>query len=185
MRIRCRRAPSSRLTERGRSATIPRDDQDRVVAGDGAHRFRQPRAVDRERERLRLAGAGANDEHLLHAIDATHELCRRVRQRVHRHFRIALHLARPLIRAVAGSLHEAEFLDVARNRRLRGFEAGAPQAGGAAAPGCAAVRDRRSREWRPVGGISWLVVVCARQIERTPRIHDLCILARTLCIDFH
>ena len=49
-------------------------DENRVVAGDRADRLRQLRAVERLGERLRLAAAGADDDELLHALDAAQEL---------------------------------------------------------------------------------------------------------------
>ena len=45
--------------EQSGAARVARDDENRVVAGDRADRFRQLRAVDGDRERLRLPDAGA------------------------------------------------------------------------------------------------------------------------------
>ena len=115
------------LHERRRAAIVARDDENRVVAGDRADRLRQLRAVDGERQRLRLPGSGANDDELLHAIDAPQEARRRALERVERELRTGHVDALPLIGAVAGALDEPELLDVARDRRLRGFAAALQQ----------------------------------------------------------
>ena len=49
------------------------DDEDRVVAADGADGLTQLRAVERDGERLGLADARADDDELLHLIDAPEE----------------------------------------------------------------------------------------------------------------
>src|SRR5262249_27270898 len=96
--------------------------------GDGADGFGELRAVERERERLRLPGAGADDDQLLDALDAAQEVRRRPLERGERGFGIRRFDSGTLVRAVAGALHEAEVLDVARNRRLRRVEAAPVQA---------------------------------------------------------
>src|SRR5438067_2673558 len=114
--------------QRAGAARAARDDQNRVVAADGSDHLRQLRAIERDRERLRLARTGSHDDELLHALDAAQELGRRALERGERRLGIARVRARPLICAVAGLLHEAELLDVARDRRLRGLEAALTQA---------------------------------------------------------
>ena len=78
------RTSSSRLTSAAARRPSLRDHQNGVVAGDGADGLRQLRAVDGEGERLRLAGAGADDDQLLHAVDAAQELGGRALERAQR-----------------------------------------------------------------------------------------------------
>src|SRR5687768_375229 len=54
-------------------ATPAADHENRVVAGDGAGHFLQPRPVDRDAQRLCLAGVGAKDQHLIDALDAAQQ----------------------------------------------------------------------------------------------------------------
>src|SRR5437773_458671 len=111
------------LHERGRAFFVARNHQDRVVAADRAHRLGQLRAVDCDRERLRLSDAGADDHELLHAVDAAQVFFRGALERSQRGLWIRRFHARPLIRAVAGPLDEPELLDVERTRPLRRLEA--------------------------------------------------------------
>src|SRR5438094_2034284 len=111
------------LYQRGRAPAVARDDQNRVIARDAPDRLRQLRAIDRDRERLRLPDAGSNDDELLHPFDAAEEVGRGAFERGERGFRVRRVRAWPLVRAVARALDEAELLDVARDRRLRGVEA--------------------------------------------------------------
>ena len=67
----------SRLISAAAARAAAGDDQNRVVAGDGADRLGEPRAVERFGERLRLAAAGADDHELLDALDVADELRRR------------------------------------------------------------------------------------------------------------
>src|SRR5262245_20268596 len=110
------------LHERGGALRVARNHENRVVAADGAHRLRQLRAIDGDCERLRLADAGPDDDELLHAVDALQIFLRRALERGERGFRVGGVRAGALVRAVAGALHEAELLDVARDRRLRRVE---------------------------------------------------------------
>src|SRR5207244_13487037 len=50
------------LFEDGAGDALAGDDHDRVVAGDGAEHLRQPRLVDRLRERVRVTGRRLDDE---------------------------------------------------------------------------------------------------------------------------
>src|SRR6185503_113620 len=104
-----------------------RNDEDRVVAGDRTHDFRQPRAVDGHGERLRLPGAGPDDDQLLDSIDRPEELGGSVLERTEGGFGICGVSARPLIGTVAGALDQAEVADVAGDGRLRRLEAVAVQ----------------------------------------------------------
>ena len=54
-----------------RAAVVARNHEDGVVAGNRADGFGKLGPVDRQRERLRLARAGAQHDELLHAIDAS------------------------------------------------------------------------------------------------------------------
>src|SRR5438552_2290735 len=83
-----------------------------IAARDRADRFGQLRAVERDRERLRLADAGADDDELLDAIDPSEELGRGALERGARRLRIRRVDARPLVGAVARALHEAEIADI-------------------------------------------------------------------------
>src|SRR5262249_24619112 len=105
-----------------------RDDEDGVVAGDRADGFLQAGAIERLGQRLRLAASGADDDELLNAIDAADEVAGGALQQRQRGFRIRRFGAGPLVGAVAGALHQAELLDVARDRRLRRLEAVVMQA---------------------------------------------------------
>ena len=108
-----------------RSAAPPAagDDQDRVVACDGPHDFREPRSVERFGKRLRLTAAGPDDHELLDALDVADEIRRGTLEGAQRRFRVGGVGAGALVCAIAGALHEAEVLDVARDRRLRRLEA--------------------------------------------------------------
>src|SRR6266540_510484 len=101
--------------ERRGAPRVARDDKNRVVAADGADGFGELRAVDRDRQRLRLAGAGADDDELLDPFHAAKKrgggTLERRQRRGGRRF-VGTH---PLIRAVARALDEAELLDVAGN----------------------------------------------------------------------
>ena len=71
------------LRQGGRRARAARDDENRVVAGDGADGLGQPRTIERLGQRLRLAAAGPHHEQLLDALDAAAETRRpRARARV-------------------------------------------------------------------------------------------------------
>src|SRR5262249_14688163 len=107
----------------GRAAGAAGDHEDRVVAGDRPYHFGQRRAVERLGERLRLATARADDDELLDALDTAQKFTGGALEQRHRRLRAARLGARALIGAVARALHEAEFLDVARDRRLRHLEA--------------------------------------------------------------
>src|SRR5262249_46234712 len=115
------------LDERRGGAAAAGDDENRVVAGDRPDRVGQLCAIERQRERLRLADAGADDDELLHAIDAAQELGGRALEGEQRGFRIGGFGAGTLVRAVARAFDEAELLDVARDRRLRRFVAALQQ----------------------------------------------------------
>src|SRR5262245_47714435 len=99
------------------------DDENRVVAGDRSDFLRQLRPIDRFGERLRLAAPGADDDQLLHALDAAQERGGGALERAERRLRVRRLGARPLVGAVARALDQPELLDVARNRRLRRLEA--------------------------------------------------------------
>ena len=114
--------------ERGRPPRAARDHENRIVAADGAHDLRQPGAIERKGECLRLARPGPNDHELLDAVDRMDELGRGALERGEHRFGIRRLEAGPLIRAVSGALHQSELLDVARNRRLRRVEAALLQA---------------------------------------------------------
>jgi hypothetical protein len=101
-----------------RAAIVARDDKNRVVAGDRPYRFGQTRAIDGERQRLRLAGAGAEDDQLPDAFDLLQEFSGGVLERGVRGRRIRAVGAGALIGAVAGALDETEHLDVAGDRGL-------------------------------------------------------------------
>src|SRR6266851_8355559 len=118
-----RRVVLEPLDQRAGTARAARDHENRVVARNRADRFRQPRAIERFGQCLRLPAAGPDDDELLDAFHAAQELGRRTLERGQRRLRIRGFRSGPLIRAVAGALHEPELLDVARNRRLRGLEA--------------------------------------------------------------
>src|SRR5262245_1797754 len=118
-----RRVLPEPFDKRRRGAGAARDDENRVVAGDRADLFDQLRAVDRFGQRLCLSAAGPDDDELLHALDAAQERGRRPLERRQRRLRAGRLDARPLIRAVAGALDQAELLDVARDGRLRRLEA--------------------------------------------------------------
>ena len=77
----------------------------------------------RERQRLRLADAGADDDQLLHAIDAPQELGGARSSASSAVSGFGGLGAGPLVGAVARALDQAELLDVARDRRLRRVEA--------------------------------------------------------------
>jgi len=99
------------------------NDQNRVIAGDGADGFWQSGTIDRERKRLRLPGAGPHHHHLLDTVDAGEEFRGRTLERGQdRGWRPRVN-AGTLIGAVAGALDQPQVLDVARNRRLRDLEA--------------------------------------------------------------
>src|SRR5207245_2326725 len=109
--------------ERGSPAVVARHDQNRVVAGNRSDRFGQLRAIDGGGERLRVARGSPDYDEVAHANNAPEELRRGMfegRARIGRADPVG---AGPLIRAVAGALHQAEIFDVARNRRLRGAKA--------------------------------------------------------------
>ena len=53
-----------------RRARIATDDEDGVVAGDGADHVGQLRAIDRNREQLRLPWPGLDHDELLRHVDA-------------------------------------------------------------------------------------------------------------------
>ncbi len=74
------------------------------------------------RERLRLPHAGPHDNQLSAPLHALKKLSRTALERAERRRGACGQLARPLVGAVAGTLHQAEFLDVARDRRLRRLE---------------------------------------------------------------
>ena len=118
----------SRLTSAAAPRRVARDDQNRVVAGDGADRLGEARAVERLGQRLRLAAAGADDDQLLHALDLLQELGGGALERRQRRLRVGAFRRRPLVGAVAGALDQAELGDVARDRRLRRLEAALAQA---------------------------------------------------------
>src|SRR5580765_6832756 len=111
------------LEERGRRAAATGDDQDRVVAGDGPDDFREPGSVERFGKRLRLAAAGPDDHELLDALDVADEIGGGTLEGAQRRFGVGGVGAGALVCTVAGALHEAEVLDVARDRRLRRLEA--------------------------------------------------------------
>ena len=69
------------LDERGRAARAARDQQNRVVAGNRADHLREPRAIERLGQRLRLAAAGADDDELLDAVDVAQEFRGRALER--------------------------------------------------------------------------------------------------------
>src|SRR5205814_9109796 len=100
--------------ERRRAPPVARDDENRVVAGDRADRFGELRAIDRERERLRLPDAGSDDDQLLNALGAPQEFGARPFERRARRLRVRRIDARALIGAVARALDEPKRLDVAR-----------------------------------------------------------------------
>ena len=78
------------LDQRARPPDVGRDDENRVVAGEGADHLRQPRAVERDAEQLRLPGPGAQQHQLLHAVDARQVLGQRaLQQRLRRRGRSA------------------------------------------------------------------------------------------------
>src|SRR5204863_8980599 len=116
------------LHERGGDARAAGDDENRVVAGDRSGDLGQPRAVEGDGERLGLRRAGTDDDELLHALHAAQEVAGRPLERRARGFRARRFGAGALIRAVARALDEAEILDVARDGRLRCFEAARVQA---------------------------------------------------------
>ena len=130
------------LRQRRRPARAARDDEDRVVAGDGADGLGQARAVERLGQRLRLAAAGPHDEELLDALDPAQKLGGRALERGQRRLRIRRVGARTLVGAVPRPLDQPEIRDVARDRRLRGVEAALAQA---AAKLLLAVERRRGR----------------------------------------
>src|SRR5262249_16207248 len=111
------------LRQRGGSARAARDDENRVVSRDRADHLGQLRAIERFGERLRLGAARADDDELLDALDPADELVGGPLQRGERRLGVRRLGAGALVGAVAGALPQAELLDVARNRRLRRFEA--------------------------------------------------------------
>src|SRR5262245_24359488 len=117
-----RRVLPETFHQRRRGPGAAGDDEDRVVAADRAHFLGKLRAIDGFRQRLRLAPPGPDDHQLLHALHAAQERRRRPLERGQRRFRVRRLDTRPLVGAVAGSLHQAELLDIARNRRLRRLE---------------------------------------------------------------
>src|SRR5687767_4669042 len=60
--------------ELGRASIASRDHQNRVIARDGSHDLGKARAIDRERQRLRLPRSRADDDELLDAVDFPQEL---------------------------------------------------------------------------------------------------------------
>src|SRR5439155_18898147 len=116
------------LHQRAGAFCIARDDEDRVVAADRADRFRQLRAVDGDRQGLCLSDTGADDDELLHLVDAAQVFLRCPLEGRQSRFRIRRFCAGTLIRPIAGALDEAELLDVPGNRRLRRLEAAMSQA---------------------------------------------------------
>src|SRR5690606_15259501 len=104
------------------------DDQDRVVAGERADDLAEPGAVDGAGGRVGLPGTGAEDDQLLHAVDAGDELGDAAAEARESG---AVARRRPgglLIGADARALDQAELLDVARERRLRDGDTTAQQA---------------------------------------------------------
>src|SRR5688572_15132187 len=88
-------------------AGIAGDDENRVVAGQSANNILELRAVDRKRQRLSHARAGADDDELLDAVHARRVFGERALQSDtgtgrHRWFGAGL-----LIGAVGRPLHEA------------------------------------------------------------------------------
>ena len=112
------------LREGGGAAAVLGDDQNRVIAGDRADGLGRTRAVDGHGERLRLAGAGADDDQLLHAIDLPQVFTGGALERFPHGVGVERFDARPLIGAVAGALDQAELLDIERDRRLHRLETG-------------------------------------------------------------
>src|SRR5581483_11849673 len=89
--------------ERATGLRFAQHRDDRVVAGDGARDPGKRRLVDPPRDEVRGAGRGADHGQRAHHLDRQHELA-------HERGRAAV--------AVAGT-HQAELVDVARDRRLR------------------------------------------------------------------
>ncbi len=116
------------LDERGGGPGAARDHQDGVVARDGADRLGEPGAVERLGQRLRLAASGPNHHQLLDALDVAHEFRGGALEGAERGLGVGRVGAGALIGAVPGALDQAEIGDVARNRRLRGFEAALTEA---------------------------------------------------------
>ena len=105
-----------------------RDDENRVVAGNGADNLRQPRAIERHAEELGLTRPRAQQHHLLHAVHARQVVDERtLKHRGRRRLRWSC-LPRSLIGAIGASLYESELADVARQRRLRDVEPLSPDA---------------------------------------------------------
>src|SRR5262249_3773688 len=109
--------------ERGGATCAARHHENRVVAGNRADDLGQPRTVERERDRLRLTGAGADDDELLDAVDAAQELGGGGAEGGNRGPGMGGGGAGTLVGAITGALDEAELLDVARNGRLGRLEA--------------------------------------------------------------
>src|SRR5262245_31011184 len=104
--------------ERRCAAGILGDHEDRVVAGNRADDLGLAGSIDGECKRLRLSRSGANHEHLLRPIDPPQEFPSGALECVEDSVRTHRIDTGPLVRTVAGTLYEAELLDVARNGGL-------------------------------------------------------------------
>src|SRR3954469_17892567 len=64
----------------GAGGLRPGDDEDRIVAGDGAHHLLEVLLVDRFGDRLGTTGNGVEHDQLAHPVDPGEELRQKVRQ---------------------------------------------------------------------------------------------------------
>src|SRR5687768_5036210 len=112
------RIAAQALRERGRAPLIFGDDENRVVAGDGADGLAQLRPIDGDRERLRLRGAGAHDDEMPGAIDFSQTVRGDALERGQRRRRGRDLGAGRLVGAVTRALDQTEVLDVTRDGGL-------------------------------------------------------------------
>jgi hypothetical protein len=117
-----RRVLLEALGQRRRPARTSGDNENRVIARDGAYGLRQLRSVERLGQSLRLAPPGTDDDELIDPLDPAEKLDGRSLQRAQNCLGVRRVRARAPVRAVSGTLHEPQIRNVARDRRLRGVE---------------------------------------------------------------
>src|SRR5215471_4150702 len=116
------------LHERGGALAVAADDENGVVASDGADGFVELRAVESFGEGLRLTAAGPQHDELLHPFHAPQKRRGGPLERRARELGAGGFEAWPLICTVSRALDEAEVGDVARDCCLRGVEAALTEA---------------------------------------------------------
>src|SRR5579871_165126 len=106
----------------GRRCRPTTHEENRVIAGNRARNLGEPGSIDPLGHALRLAPVGANDDERVHPLDAADERGERPPQLIARRRRGSIG-SRSHVGAVAGSLHEPQLLEIARDRGLRGADA--------------------------------------------------------------